>query len=195
MEITKKKLHFFFKNFAQGLLYLGIFAIACVIITYQVDNGNLHRLPEWMKNIVRSPTIVYLIYSGSEIFFGLFPPEFFMIWGKEYLKHDPAFSYWANVVLLAAISYGAGVLSFTLGRYLQRTVIMRYMSRNFFAKYWPLFRKYGSVLIVTAAMTPLPWSTISLLVGSTSYPMQRFLMVALTRLLRYGISAAVLQAV
>jgi membrane protein YqaA with SNARE-associated domain len=61
------------------------------------------------------------------------------------------------------------------------------MSRKFFLKYWPMFRKFGSALIIAAALTPLPWALISMLVGSTEYPLKRFSAFALFRVLRFAV--------
>jgi membrane protein YqaA with SNARE-associated domain len=106
-----------------------------------------------------------------------------MIWA---LYKGDDLHYWMNLTFFTAVSYGAGFLSFVIGRYLQQVVIFRYMSRRFFSRYWPLFRKYGSVLIVTAALTPLPWATICILVGTSQYPMKKFLLVALSRVFRFA---------
>ena len=138
----------------------------------------------WLERFYSKPLIIYLIYTGSEIFFGIFPPEIFMLWA--YHKGD-TLHYFLNLTFFAGVSYGAGYLAFLVGRFLRRVVFFRYLGRKFFTKYWPLFRKYGSFLIIVAALTPLPWSTISMLIGSTEYRMSRYVYLALFRLLRFAI--------
>jgi membrane protein DedA with SNARE-associated domain len=178
--MTENKIQFLLKNLLRGLVYMAILAVAYFLFkNYVVDRDRAL----WLEKFYEAPFLIYSIYIFSEIFFGLFPPEIFMIWA---LYKGDRLHYWMNVAFFTAVSYGAGFLSFLIGRYLQRVVIFRYMSRRFFSRYWPLFRKYGSVLIVTAALTPLPWATISILVGTSSYPMNKFLLVALSRVFRFA---------
>ena len=142
----------------------------------------------WLERFYSRPMLIYGIYIGSEVFFGLFPPEIFMLWA--YFKGD-VWHYVFNIIFFAGVSYAAGYLAFLIGRYLRKVVLFRFLGRKFFSKYWPLFRKYGSFLIITAALTPLPWSLINMLVGTTEYPMKRYLNFALFRILRFGIYALV----
>jgi membrane protein DedA with SNARE-associated domain len=179
--MTKTKIQFLLKNLLKGLLYMAILAVAYFFLKNHVIDTDQAK---WLEKFYQRPDMIYLIYMGSEVFLGLFPPELFMIWA---LYKGDQLHYWANIAFFSVVSYGAGFLGFLIGRYLQRVLIFRYMSRKFFSRYWPLFRKYGSVLIVTAALTPLPWSTVSILVGTSTYPMKKFLLVALTRILRFAI--------
>lgn len=163
----------------KGMLWMAVLGLLYWLFTEFVFKEN----PElWLSHFYSNPLLIYGIYTGSEVFFGIFPPELFMIWAFN--KGD-ILTYVLDLSFFAAISYGAGVLAFLAGRYLRRMVLYRYLSRKFFSKYWPLVRKFGSFLLIVAALTPLPWSTISLLIGSTEYPFKRFLLIALTRLLRF----------
>ena len=175
----QKKIKFLLKNLLRGLIYTLIIALAYILFKEFLIDENKEI---WLERFYSNPLLIYLIYIGSEIFFGIFPPEFFMLWAfhKDGLAH-----YVLNLVFFAGVSYAAGWLGFLVGRFLQRAVFFRYMSRKFFKNYWPLFKKYGSALIIAAALTPLPWTTISILVGSTEYPMKRFLYLALFRILRF----------
>ncbi len=178
--MTETKTRFLLKNLLKGLVYMAILASAYFLFkNYVVDREQAL----WLERFYQRPLLIYLIYIGSEVFFGLFPPEIFMIWA---LYKGDQIHYWMNVIFFTAVSYGAGFLCFFIGRYLQRVVLFRYVSRKFFSRYWPLFRKYGSVLIVTAALTPLPWATISILVGTSTYPTYKFLLVALSRVFRFA---------
>lgn len=173
------KIKFLFQHFLKGILWMAVIALLYWLFAEFVFKEN----PEmWLSHFYSNPLLIYGIYIGSEIFFGLFPPEIFMIWAFN--KGD-VWSYVINVSFFAMVSYGAGMLAFLAGRYLRRVVLFRYLGRKFFSKYWPLVRKFGSFLIIVAALTPLPWATISLLIGSTEYPFNRFLFVALARLLRF----------
>lgn len=173
------KFKFLFKNIIKGLLWMGFLIILYVLIKEHIIQEN-HEV--WLEQSFSRPIAIYSIYLGSEVFFGILPPELFMLWAyhKGNLLH-----YIFNVLFFAGISYAAGYLAFIIGRYLRKIVLFRYFGRKLFRKYWPLFRKYGSFLIITAALTPLPWSAISMLVGSTEYSMKRYLYFALFRILRF----------
>lgn len=176
---NSNKINFLLKNLFRGLIYTLIIAGLFIFFKeYFIDNNK----ELWLQRFYSNPTLIYLIYIGSEVFFGIIPPEFFMIWA--YNKAD-LIHYLINLGFFAGVSYGAGVLGFIIGRFLRKAVVFRYMSGKFLSNYWSLFRKYGSVLIIAAALTPLPWAAISILVGSTEYPMKKYLYFALFRILRF----------
>lgn len=178
---TRIKIKFLAKNLLRGVLYAAVIAVAYLLFkTYIIEENQ----QVWIERFYSQPVLIYLIYIGSEVFFGLFPPEFFMLWAFH--KGD-TLHYFLNLIFFAGVSYGAGYLAFLIGRYLRRVLIFRYMSRRFFKHYWPLFRKYGSVLIIAAALTPLPWAAISMLIGTTEYPMKRFIAFAFFRIFRFAL--------
>lgn len=136
----------------------------------------------WLTRFYSQPALVYFIYIGSEFFFGIIPPELFMIWAfnKADIPH-----YILNVGFFAIVSYSLGYVNFLIGQFLYKRVIFRYFRKRFFQETWPQLRKYGLFLIIVAAVTPLPWSAVCLLVGSAGYPSKRFLLYALARILRF----------
>ena len=177
----RAKFKFLLKNILKGLIWMAILAVLYILFKEYIIDENKEV---WLKRFYSEPMIIYAIYVGSEIFFGLFPPELFMVWA--YHKGE-VLQYTLNITFFAAVSYAAGYIAFLVGRYLRKVVLFRFLGQKFFSKYWPLFRKYGSFLLIAAAVTPLPWSTISMLVGTTEYPMKRFLLIALFRILRFFI--------
>ncbi len=176
---NQSKIGFLLQNMGRTLIYAAIIAAAYYLFKEFIVTENQQV---WLRKFYDNATLIYLIYIGSEFIFGLFPPEFFMLWAFN--KGD-FIHYLLNLSFFAGVSYTAGYVSFLIGRYLQRMIFFRYMSRKFFSKYWPLFRKFGSALIVAAALTPLPWALISMLVGTTEYPLKRFTYFALFRILRF----------
>lgn len=175
----KSKIKFLLVNLLKGAIWMLFLAILYWLFSEYIFNQDPKL---WISRFYSNPLLIYAIYIGSEIFFGLFPPEIFMIWAFN--KGDLLTYVW-NISFFAAVSYGAGVLSFLAGRYLRRVLLFRFLGRKFFSKYWPLVRKYGAFLIVVAAFTPVPWATVCLLIGSTEYRMSRFLLIALVRLIRF----------
>jgi len=81
----------------------------------------------------------------------------------------------------------AGIAGFLFGNYLTKTITFRYIRKRFLSKYQVLLNKYGAFLILVAALTPLPYSAISMLVGSFHYPMSKYLFWASSRFIRYAV--------
>ncbi len=112
-----------------------------------------------------------------------------MIWS---LKAGSGSQYTLNILLLTLISYAAGVFGYFIGRYLNGTRIYDYIQSRFFGRYEAFLRRYGGFLLVVAALTPLPYSGICMLVGSVKYNFQKFLMYSSFRFLRFGAYAYIL---
>ena len=107
-----------------------------------------------------------------------------MIWAVN--KADVT-HYWWNIAFFAGVSYAMGYVTFLVGQFLHKRVSFRYIRIRFFQNLWPKLKKYGLFLIIVAALTPLPWSAVSMLVGASRYPSKRFLRYALFRFLRFAI--------
>lgn len=180
MEVSPR-IKFLISNGIKGIIWLAILIGGYILF----DNLVVSKNPDvWLHRFYSQPGIIYLIYFTSELFLGLFPPELFMIWAFN--KGD-TFHYILNVGFFAVISYGLGYLNFLIGQYLYKRVIFRYFRKRFFKASWEQLRKYGLFLILVAAITPVPWAAVCLLVGSADYPAKKFLKYALARLLRFAI--------
>ena len=72
-----EKTRFILKYTIRAIVSLVIIFGAAIIFKENVIDHN----PEfWIEKFYSNPTVIYLIYIGSEVFFGLFPPEIFMFW-------------------------------------------------------------------------------------------------------------------
>lgn len=171
---------FFLKNLGKGLLGFVWVIIIYLLFVEFVFKAN----PEvWMEKFYSKPAIIYSIYFASEFFFGIIPPEFFMIWA---LHKGDTLHYVLNVFFFATVSYAAGYAMFLIGKFLNRYRYFRWMRRKFFSKIFPMVRKYGLFLIIVAAFTPLPYSATSLVVGASGYSQRSYLLAALSRFARYA---------
>ncbi|MDD4144614.1 MAG: hypothetical protein PHN68_08260, partial [Prolixibacteraceae bacterium] len=79
------RMQFLIKNGFRGFVWLLVLLTAYfffeeIVISRNPDN--------WVEKFYAKPEIIYLIYIGSEFFFGIFPPELFMIWAVR--KANPA---------------------------------------------------------------------------------------------------------
>lgn len=175
------RIKFLINNGLKGLVWMTILLGAYFLFNEIVVSRNPDA---WVEHFYSRPLIIYLIYLGSEFFFGIIPPELFMIWAinKSDISH-----YVLNVVFFAGVSYAMGYVTFLIGRLLYKRVFFRYIRRKYLTDTWPLLRKYGIFLIIVAALTPLPWAGVSLLVGSAGYPSMRYLRYALFRILRFAV--------
>ncbi|MCK5729515.1 MAG: hypothetical protein KAH68_00485 [Draconibacterium sp.] len=180
MKISKR-IKFLINNGLKGLVWM-LILLAIYLFFKEIVVSNY--LDNWIAHFYAKPQIIYIIYFFSEFFFGIIPPELFMIWAfnKASVAH-----YFYNVAFFAIVSYVLGYLTFLIGKLLSKRVFFRYIRIKFLKRSWPQLRKYGLFLIIVAALTPIPWSAISLLVGSAGYPSKKYLKYALFRLLRFAI--------
>lgn len=175
------KMQFLIRNGLKGMAWLFVILAAYLLLRDVV----LSRTPDALvEQIYARPLIVYLVYCASEFFFGIFPPELFMVWA---INKDTVAHYFINLAFFASVSYFMGYLTFLIGFAIHKRPTFRLFRRKFLQKLVPLLKKYGLFLIIIAALTPLPWSAISLLVGSVGYPSKRYLKYALFRFLRFAV--------
>lgn len=175
------RMQFLIRNSLKGLVWL----FAMLGFYLLLKEVVLSRAPDaWVEQIYARPLLVYLVYCFSEFFFGIFPPEMFMIWA---INKDSVAHYFLNLAFFAAVSYAMGYLTFLIGRAIHQRPTFRLFRIKFLKKMFPLLKKYGLFLIIIAALTPLPWAAVSLLVGSAGYPSKRYLKYALFRFLRFAV--------
>nr|WKN34660.1 VTT domain-containing protein [Tunicatimonas sp. TK19036] len=174
----REKFWFFARNLGRGLLWLSLLVGGFVLLKDRIDVDYF----QWLAPIYEKPLLVYLIYSSSELLFGIIPPEIFMIWS---LRLGKLANYILNIGALAVISYAAGVLGYLIGNYLNHTRLYAYLQKNVFGHYEQYFHRFGAFLIVVAALTPLPFSGVSMLIGSVEFPAKKYLVFASTRFLRF----------
>lgn len=179
--VLSPRLKFLLRNLLKGFFWLFILLGLFLLFEEIVISKN----PElWIERFYADPLIIYLIYFGSEFILGILPPELFMIWA---LHKGGVGNYILNVGFFALVSYAMGYLNFLIGQFLHKRVIFRYVRIKFLKDTWPMLKKYGIFLIIVAALTPVPWSAVSLLVGSSDYPSRKFLFYACSRLIRFAI--------
>ena len=176
---------FLLKNLSRGLLWF-IFLITGYLFLKNYINLDFEK---WLEPVFANNVLIFTVYVLSEFIFGIIPPELFMLWA---LRTGNVIDYSMYVLLFAIISYIAGFAGFLFGDYLNKTILFRFIRRKYLGKYQSLLQKYGVFLILVAALTPLPYSAISMLVGSFHYPVKKYLYWALSRFIRYAVYAAII---
>jgi membrane protein DedA with SNARE-associated domain len=180
-----EKTKFFLKYLLRGFAWFGV-----LILIFLVFKNYIHlNFAEWLEPIFDTSRLIFTVYIISELFFGIIPPELFMIWA---LRFGGIFDYALLILALAAVSYLAGFAGYLFGNYLNKTVLFRYLRKRYLGKYHSMLQQFGPFLILVAAITPLPWSGISMLVGSLHYPPKKYLFWALSRFIRFAVYGAII---
>lgn len=180
-----KKTYFLLRNLSRGLLYLAIIVIVFILAKKYISVDYI----KWLAPIYEKPNLMFSIFLASEIVIGIIPPEFFMVWA---LRTGSMPDYITSIILLALISYIAGMIGYGIGRYFNTSRFYRFLKRKYFGKYSKYLHEFGGFLVVVAAVTPLPYSGISMLVGSERYPFKRYFIFSLFRFLRFVVYAAII---
>ena len=175
-----EKWSFLIKNLLNGIFWLALILVVFILIKNEID---LKSSPI-IDSIQDKPILVLLIYISSEIAFGIIPPEFFMIWSLQYTE---PLHYGLIILLLAVISYMAGILGYWIGVFFNRTRWYKYFHEKYLYKYEGKVKRYGLYLIAVASMTPIPFSAVCMIVGSARYPFRKLLLYGCIRFLRFGL--------
>ena len=177
---NKVRLYFFIKNFIRGILF---FAVAIVFYKVTFSYLDLSGLKEQIPFDLPS-TFVFLLFFMSEVILGIIPPELFMIWA---ITSKPLSSYFIYVISFSFISYIAGFTAFLFGKYLHKTWLYEVMRKNIIGKYERKINAYGWLVIVVAAITPLPFSATCAVIGAIGFDRNKYLFYSMARFIRYAI--------
>ncbi len=174
----EEKRKFIFSNALKGVIWLGAI-LGGYLLAVQL-------LPQEWNEIIspftdRAP-LMFGVFFLSETFIGIIPPELFIIWAAN--KSFSTFILY--MILLALISWSGGVIAYWVGKQFHRTRwIQRLTQRENFQRYAQLYRKFGAVVIVVSALTPLPYAMISFLSATFRFPFNKYLIYSSTRFLRF----------
>lgn len=177
---NKVRLYFFIKNFIRGILF---FAVAIVFYKITFSYLDLSGLKDQISFDLPS-TFVFLLFFMSEVILGVIPPELFMIWA---ITSKPLSSYFIYVISFSVISYIAGFVAFLFGKYLHNTWLYEFMRKNIIGKYERKINAYGWLVIVVAAITPLPFSATCAVIGAIGFDRNKYLFYSMARFIRYAI--------
>lgn len=177
---NKVRLYFFIKNFIRGILF---FAVAIVFYKVTFSYLDLSGLKEQIPFDLPS-TFVFILFFMSEVILGVIPPELFMIWA---ITSKPLSSYFIYVISFSVISYIAGFVAFLFGKYLHKTWLYEFMRKNIIGKYERKINSYGWLVIVVAAITPLPFSATCAVIGAIGFKRNKYLFYSMARFIRYAI--------
>ncbi len=179
------KTRFLLINLSKGLIWLVVLVGIMFIINHYLGDNPLLAFSYNTSNTI----VVFCIFILSELLFGLIPPELFMIWS---LGFEDVSVYSCMIAVFAVLSYVSGVIGFFFGRNMAETYFFKLIKKRFLGKYEEHLRNFGSLLILVASLTPVPFSAICMLVGSVKFSRKRFFLWALLRFGRFIIYAAII---
>lgn len=171
---------FVIQNVLKGLAWLAGIVILYILARKYIPDEWLI----WLEPLTSNPPLMCGVFFASETLFGLIPLELFIFWAKEQSLTAAGFS--AYVFLFACLSYLGGLCAYLAGVWAHRISWLKRLSElESFQTYAGLYRKWGVVIIILAALTPLPYATISFLSATFRFPLSRYLLYASTRFLRF----------
>ena len=178
----KVRLFFFFKNIIRGIIFFAIAILFYKLIFRYIDLDTYENI----FSFDLSSSLIFILFFFSELIFGLIPPELFMIW---LITAKSLYLYPYYIGALACLSYFAGFIAFMFGKYLHRTWLYEIMKKYVIGKYEKKINSYGWLVIIVAALTPIPFSATCAVVGAIGFNRNKFLYYALARFIRYTLYA------
>ena len=174
---------------AKGLYkYIGVNAIKIVffyslfIVLMYLAGKYLFDLKSIMAFLVNSlpDTWVLILFFVSESFLGLVPVDLFVFWSVKF--QTPLLM----LAFLGGISYLGGIISYHIGVWLSSRPKIKAYTEKKLDNYIKFVKKWGGAFIVIAALFPFsPFSMVVIALSLLKYPYKRFLILALSRLVRF----------
>lgn len=171
------------KNIFKIIAILTVTVIAFVILQKWVIDLDV-IFSSFFSNMANE--LVIVLFTISESFLGLIPPDFFIIWSRKFQ------SPWAIVTLLAILSYIGGIISYYIGKRIRKINRLNCYLTSKFSDHFSKIKKWGSLFIIIAALFPLPYSTICIISGILKFPFKIFALIGISRILRFYLYALVL---
>lgn len=201
LEVKRKKnikskasiYHFYYKKkgvysfLIKNVFKVGLALIALAFILYLLNT----LLPDFQGSVDRfinkfDTFPVLSIFFISESFLGIIPPDIFIVWAQKFSQP------YLIVTVLALLSYLGGVCSYFLGKYIGQIPKINRWLQGKFIEHFDKIRKWGGVLIIFAALFPLPFSPVCIVAGMVRFPIPAFLLLATFRWIRFFAYAVVL---
>jgi|SRR5690606_21334667 len=172
---------FLFRNLLRGLIWFALIITGFILVEDYLQENFKHTI----EAVYDKPLILYSVFFASEVFFGLIPPELFMlVW---ILHKIPLSDYVTGLSFLTIISFGAGVIGYFIGKNFSRTSLYKRFSERYLQQYETQLKRYGGYLVFVGAVTPVPFSATCMLAGSVGFRFRDFILICITRVLRFAV--------
>ncbi len=129
-----------------------------------------------------SDLFVFILFTLSESFLGMIPPDLFVIWSGKF--NSP----FLMLSLFGILSYTGGAISYLIGHWIAGIPKVKAYSERALEKYITLVRKWGGAFIIIAALFPFsPYSMVIIAVSLLRYPFKLYLLFGISRIARFVI--------
>ena len=170
-----------YKYIGQNALKIVFFYFLFIVVVYILGKYLLDFksiFAFFINNL--SNSFVFILFFVSESFLGLVPIDLFIIWAA---KFPTPLLY---LTILGVLSYLGGIISYHIGTWLSRRPKVKAYTEKKLSSYITFVRKWGGAFIVVAALFPFsPFSMVVIALSLLKYPYRRFLLLAMSRLVRF----------
>ena len=174
-----------FYTFIGNSLKKSAIPVILIILGLYLVNEYVFTIDDGLEFLIQtfSRTGVLIVFFISETLLGLIPPEIFIGWSKK--TATPIF----NLSILATLSYTGGILSYFIGKTIQKiTTVKNYLEVKM-AKHLKNTGKWGGFLILIGALLPVPFSITCVAAGMIKYPLKGVVLFGLFRFVRFALYA------
>lgn len=198
---TKKKtrtqlLHQYYKytgfyEFLGGLAKKSILPLVIVIAVIFLFDRFIYDIGQLIQMVTDTYSIPGVIgfFFASECILGLITPELFIAWASK----TP--SPYITLTILAFLSYISGIINYGYGVALLRLPKVRNYIDNKIAKHIKNIKKWGGLMIVVGALSPLPYTLVSMASGLIGYSFRSYLIFSFFRVIRFYFYAVIIFSV
>tara|TARA_Y100000385_G_scaffold226336_1_gene236981 strand:+ start:472 stop:1077 length:606 start_codon:yes stop_codon:yes gene_type:complete len=174
-----------FYTFIGNSLKKSAIPVILIIFGLYLVNEYVFTIDDGLEFLTQtfSRTGVLIVFFISETLLGLIPPEIFIGWSKK--TATPIL----NLSILATLSYTGGILSYFIGKTIQKiTTVKNYLEVKM-AKHLKNTGKWGGFLILIGALLPVPFSITCVAAGMIKYPLKGVVLFGLFRFVRFALYA------
>ena len=174
-----------FYTFIGNSLKKSAIPVILIILGLYLVNEYLFTIDDGLEFLTQtfSRTGVLIVFFISETLLGLIPPEIFIGWSKKTVTPI------LNLSILATLSYAGGILSYFIGKTIQKiTTVKNYLEVKM-AKHLKNTGKWGGFLILIGALLPVPFSITCVAAGMIKYPLKGVVLFGLFRFVRFALYA------
>ena len=179
----KTGLYPFIGKIALKLILIIVLIVAVVLLLNHFFNLEAIINDYIFKHDTPGILISFLI---SETLLGLIPPDLFIMWSD---KFNAPFQW---LTILGTISYIGGLNAYFLGKAALRFPRIKNWLEKRSEEFFVRIRKWGGIIIILAALFPLPFATTTLAAGMVRYPLKQTMLFGLTRYIRFYLYGALI---
>ena len=172
----------------MGQIVIKLLVIIAIIVGIVLLLNHFFNLSQIIEDYIFSHDTpgVLTLFLISETVLGWIPPDLFIMWSDKF--NAPLL--WLTI--LGTISYVGGMNAYFIGKIALKFPRFRRWLENRNAVFFERIRKWGGIIIILAALFPLPFATTTLAAGMVKYPLKQTLIFGLSRYIRFFIYGAMI---